>query len=358
MLYLLLLMWGGYGYLLWRWGRWRLRAAPSPAALRVAVVIPARNEALNLPLCLASLLRQSRLPDEIWIVDDHSEDDTWLVACAWAARYAFIYPCQLPPTEKGKKAALRHAISRTTADIILTTDADTEHEPDTLAKIVAYFGDSAVQVVGGWVRLRPVGGWLGELQRIELAGLMGLTAGSWQRGEPITANGALLAYRRAAFEAVGGWGPAHASPSGDDDLLVQRICLHYGKKALAFSPAVVTTRPMPTWSALLHQRLRWLSKRRMYPTFWTPWGLRLVALAQMGLLLGLFLYPLPAVLAWLSLSAGQVWIAYRSFGQMRSPLPHWKAWLFTALVYPVYMTSVALIALIRPSFSWKGRTYS
>ena len=48
----------------------------------VSVVLPVRNEAANLPRCLASI----SWADEVWVVDSHSIDDTAAIATAAGAR--------------------------------------------------------------------------------------------------------------------------------------------------------------------------------------------------------------------------------------------------------------------------------
>ena len=49
----------------------------------VAVVIPARDEALSLPHLLRPLVEQQRLGDRLLVVDDHSSDGTARVARAF-----------------------------------------------------------------------------------------------------------------------------------------------------------------------------------------------------------------------------------------------------------------------------------
>lgn len=220
------------------------------------------------------------------------------------------------------------------------------------------FTEPLIQIVGGWIRLTPQDSFLVAFQRIELAGVLQLTAGSWRLGEPLTANGALLAYRRAAFEAVGGWGEAASHPSGDDDLLVQRIRLHFGSEALAFSAAVVETCPALNWHSFLQQRLRWLSKRHLYPAPWTRLGMGIVALAQITLVFALLYEPIHALLAWGMLSSLQGYIARQGFLQAESPLPAWYHWVLTAMIYPFYQVLLILLALLHPSFQWKGRRYA
>lgn len=237
------------------------------------------------------MLSQERPPEEIWIIDDHSQDETLTVAQAYAAQFQQVRVLRLPAPLAGKKAALQYGLQHTTAELIVTTDADTRHEHDTLSRLLAPFADPAIQATAGWIRLKAPPTLLGALQQIELAGVLQLTAGSWSQGEPLTANGALLAYRKSAFEAVQGWGKAQNHPSGDDDILIQRIRLHFGRGALAFTSAVAETPAAPTWKAFLAQRLRWLSKRHLYPAPWTPLGLAGVALTQISLPFAVGIWP-------------------------------------------------------------------
>ncbi|MCX7606211.1 MAG: glycosyltransferase [Bacteroidia bacterium] len=353
-----LFCWGIYGYLLWRWSRWAPPSFSSGSASTVAIIIPVRNEEKNLATCLDSLLQQTYPPTEIWVIDDHSEDGTLLLAHQYAEKEPRIRVLSLPPTKWGKKEAIRLGIQHASADVILTTDGDTRHEPDTVEKMAAPFTHPAVQAVGGWVRLKAASGLLNAFQRIEVAGLLTLTAGSWKRGEPITANGALLAYRRSTFWEVDGWGPAQLHPSGDDDLLVQRIYLRYGPSSLLFSEAIVETQAAPTWEAFLQQRLRWLSKRGLYRLSFPRIGLALLALTQASLPIALWLYPLFGAIGWIGLGMWQSYIARKGLSQTRSENPPLLYWGVSVLLYPLYVVGVSLLSLLRPQFSWKGRIFS
>ena len=48
--------------------------------LKISVIVCAHNEARYLPACLHSVLAQSRVPDEIIVVNNASTDDTAVVA--------------------------------------------------------------------------------------------------------------------------------------------------------------------------------------------------------------------------------------------------------------------------------------
>ena len=54
--------------------------------MRVSVVIPVRDDARHLEVCLRSLARQTVLPDEVVVVDNGSSDDSVAVALAGGAR--------------------------------------------------------------------------------------------------------------------------------------------------------------------------------------------------------------------------------------------------------------------------------
>lgn len=90
----------------------------------VSVIIPARNEAINLPKLLASLKKQRVQPLEILVIDDHSEDDTAQIAHAYGAKV--ITSETLDETEWiGKSAACWRGAETAEGEWFLFLDADT-----------------------------------------------------------------------------------------------------------------------------------------------------------------------------------------------------------------------------------------
>lgn len=95
----------------------------------VSVVIPALNEAANLPYVLP------RIPSdvhEIILVDGHSTDDTVAVAQSLCPSVRVVYQ-----QGRGKGAALRSGFAAATGDIIVMLDADGSTDP---AEIPAFVG--------------------------------------------------------------------------------------------------------------------------------------------------------------------------------------------------------------------------
>jgi glycosyltransferase involved in cell wall biosynthesis len=135
-------------------------AAPLPAgAPSVSVVIPARNEARNLPGLLAELPAGLH---EVILVDGASEDAT--IAAARLARPDILV---LRQTGRGKGNALACGILACTGQITVTLDADGSADPAEIAEFVAALVAGADFVKGS--RFLP-GGGSSDLTRLRRLG--------------------------------------------------------------------------------------------------------------------------------------------------------------------------------------------
>ena len=112
----------------------------------VAVVVPARNEAETIAQSVDSLAKQD-YPGEFYIivVDDHSEDGTAALArnaaevSGAAERVSIHSAAVLPRGWTGKLWALNEGVQEAAKhlpEFFLFTDADIEHAPDTLRRLV------------------------------------------------------------------------------------------------------------------------------------------------------------------------------------------------------------------------------
>lgn len=117
-------------------------SGPAAAPRTVRIVLPAFNEADNLPALLAALrdtMTDHHLAYEIIVVDDASGDATAAVAREWAERL----PLRLirHPLNLGLGGALRDglilALERSAErDIIVTMDADDTHQPGPILRMI------------------------------------------------------------------------------------------------------------------------------------------------------------------------------------------------------------------------------
>lgn len=228
----------------WRWrlaqlARCRVDGAAAPRAARVSIIVPARDEAHNLPRLLASLARLSPPAHEVIVVDDHSTDGTG--ALARAAGATVVTPPPLPSGWLGKSWACHAGAQIATGDHLLFTDADTEHGPTSLASALGR--DAALvsivpthRIEAAWERLQ------GPFQLMLLvAGRAGADAA---RGARRYSIGQYLLFERAAYQRAGG----HAAIAGEiaEDLhLAARVVDSGGTFALVHAPGALGVRMYP-----------------------------------------------------------------------------------------------------------------
>jgi hopene-associated glycosyltransferase HpnB len=154
-----------------RGGFWRLTehdgGSPPPPETwpRVAIVIPARDEAEVVGKCLGSLLRQDYPgPCSVVLVDDNSTDGTADIARRVAAKYdpdnrLTIVPGQpLPEGWTGKLWAVSQGMaaarSRGPVDYFLLSDADIVYAPEMLRWLAAHAAAKEAVLTSFMVKLR------------------------------------------------------------------------------------------------------------------------------------------------------------------------------------------------------------
>ena len=339
--------------------------ASSSEALTFSILIAARNEAEMLPQLLHDLAAQT-LPAarfEVLIADDHSTDATAALVTAAAAAVAFpLRLVRLPSHATGKKAALQAALQAARTPWLVCTDADCRLGPGWLAAYAALIAQKpAANFISGPVLLTGPDSLFAQLMGLEFAGLVGVGGACLARQWPTMCNGANLAYRRTAFEAVGGFADNAHLASGDDEFLLHKIhaALPGTAHFLAAAAAIVRTAAPPTLRALLRQRVRWASKWRHYQS---PASRRLALLvlgANVALAAGVgagLAWPAlwPWVLAAWALKLGaDAWFTapvLRFLGRRR-----WLGLLpLLQVLYAPYALGVGLAGL-RGGYEWKGR---
>ncbi len=105
----------------------------------VVAVVPARNEADVIARSLGSLsIQDYQGPFRIILVDDNSIDDTGAIAARLGSERVAVLPgAPLAPGWTGKLWALSQGITEAgTPRYLWLTDADIEHAPDTLRRLV------------------------------------------------------------------------------------------------------------------------------------------------------------------------------------------------------------------------------
>jgi glycosyltransferase involved in cell wall biosynthesis len=115
--------------------------------LSVSLIATVRNERLHLAPWLAAIESQSRMPDEIVIVDGGSTDGTWEQLSRWTPDCALqVIRAPGASISTGRNIAM----SRTSGDVIAVTDCGTVAEDSWLEMLLAPFDDPRVDVSSGF----------------------------------------------------------------------------------------------------------------------------------------------------------------------------------------------------------------
>lgn len=256
------------GYYLLAWRRAPTFTAQAEPLCRISVVIALRNEAHNVPALFSALSRQTYPQNlvEILLIDDFSTDDTAARVEAAKPSNAKLIAAEGDAATSSKKKAITKGIRQASGELIVTTDADCTFTPDWLADIHAFYQSHQSCFIAAPVRYNYQDSWVERLQALDFLILQGITAAAVSSRFHYMCNGANLAYPRPVFNAVNGFEGVDHLASGDDMFLMQKVASQYPGQVhyLKSKEAIVTTRPMPTWNALLQQRRRWASKTFAY----------------------------------------------------------------------------------------------
>lgn len=282
-------------YYIFHWSTLETWEIPSGSTFQtnVSLIIAARNEADNIKECLASVLAQTYPTSllEIWVVNDHSEDNTATIVNAFQEKH--LHLLHLPEHKTGKKQAIQMAIEQSKGTLIVTTDADCIMEKDWLKYLVSYYEEHQAKLIAAPVSFHREKSIFELFQTLDFMGMMGV-AGAGVKGRFMNlCNGANLAYERAAFDAVGGFEGIDHLASGDDMLLMQKIAAKYPTKIgyLKNRHAQTLTQPKSTLQSFLQQRIRWASKSSAYTNWQTLVILLVVWVLCLSMVLDLILIP-------------------------------------------------------------------
>ena len=237
---------------------------------KISVIIPARNEGQNIKACLDSIRAQSYPPDlfEVIVVNDHSTDNTAeLIESAAGAGGCNIKRIDLADhidasLNAYKKKAIEVGIQRSTAELIVTTDADCVVPPQWLHTIATFYEAYHPAFIAAPVSINCSNRFIEKFQALDFMVLQGITGAAVHKQMHNMCNGANLAYERTAFEAVNGFMGIDNIASGDDMLLMHKIYKQYPTKVLFLKSKdiIVQTAPVYTIREFFQQRIRWASK--------------------------------------------------------------------------------------------------
>ena len=326
----------------------------------VSVIVPARNEEQSLGRCLESLVAQQGVAFEVLVVDDSSTDRTRAIAESFApAQVMDAGP--LPQGWTGKNHAVWQGAQRARGKWLLFTDADTVHEPGSLAAAVAEAEGCGAALLSYSPRQEVESFWEKALMPVifaELARAYPPPRVCDPRSPVAAANGQYMMISREAYDAVGG----HRAVAGSllEDVAIARRVKESGR-ALRFRYGgdAVRTRMYRDFGQMWEGWTKNLALLFPHPIRLAGLrGLEFLIIAGAGLVaFGTFLFDFAgAVVALLVLAI--MWIAF--LGRIRRA--HFGAWENDLAVFGLPLFAALLVRShrhhrIRGSVGWRGRTY-
>jgi glycosyltransferase involved in cell wall biosynthesis len=175
----------------------------------VSIIIPTYNRAATIADAVESALSQTYQPIEVIVVDDGSDDDTAAALAGYADRIRLIRQ-----ENAGPSAARNRGVAESSGEIVAFLDSDDTWLPEKIRKQVELMQEGG-QRMNCCVCNADIRGMDGEPAGTSfgLAGLApGVARGRWTNPAEVLAGGFLLfnqvvAVRRSAFDAVGGFRP-------------------------------------------------------------------------------------------------------------------------------------------------------
>ncbi len=177
----------------------------------ISIVIPAYNAAQTLKPCLDACLRQRVPAREIIVVDDGSSDATAAIAESLPG-----IRC-IRQENRGPAAARNRGARDAVGEILVFTDADCVPHEDWLEQLVSAFAEGVVGVGGTYGMANP-GTLLARLVHEEI-----LCRHGCFELEVDFLGSFNVAYRKEAFDAVGGFDESFRMASAEDNDLAYRL---------------------------------------------------------------------------------------------------------------------------------------
>jgi cellulose synthase/poly-beta-1,6-N-acetylglucosamine synthase-like glycosyltransferase len=330
------------------------------------IIVPFRNEVINLPLLLDSLSKLNYPAElfEVLLIDDDSSDGFTIRSLYKTPSKINIRIIQnIRVSNSPKKDAIQTAIQFVNTEWIITTDADCIVDKNWLLSLNNYIELHTVSMIAGAVTYDCDNSFLQHFQQLDLASLQGATIGSFGIKKGFMCNGANLAYTKSLFRELNGFDGNDSIASGDDVFLLQKAITQFPKKVhyLKTKNNIVLTKPLDNWKSLFYQRVRWASKTTSYQSDFGKrlglvvfFGNLVIVLSLCLFLIGLLSFQNLGLLFLLKFIVDSILINKTSFFLNQRKMSYL---ILSSLLYPFFSVSVALYSFFG-EYEWKGRRFT
>lgn len=339
----------------------RKRKAPYPFTQlpKVTVVIAAKDEETNLPDCLESVVKLDYPSNllEVIVVNDQSTDKTPSVIDTYAERYPFVKRVDAAEDSKmrGKANALSQGINAARGEFIFLTDADCSVPVTWISGTLKHF-DESIGIVGGVTLISKTENLISGAQALDWDFLLSVGAGAATIGKPVACLGNNLAFRKQAYDDVGGY--RNIKFSVTEDYALFKAIADSGKWDYCYpmdKQTKVDTLPVKTLKEVFAQRKRWATGGKdtglfgvitLAPGFLLHWAI--IASAALSPSVFPLLLLLKLILDGLFLIP-----TLRHYGK----IAHLKFMLYFEIYYLIYVAILPFSVYLGKAITWKGRRY-
>lgn len=329
----------------------------------VSVIIAARNEEKNIISLLTYLINQSYPADryEIIISDDGSKDKTKEIVERFKKNKDNLHYLKIEDRENyvsAKKNALQKAIEKSRGELLLFTDADCFMGKNWIASMVENFEENVDMVCGFSQTL--INDWnktffIQKFEYFDFFVMFSAAAGAISSGKYFSCSGQNIAYRKSAFDDIGGFSKIMHIQSGDDVNLLQ-LFRKAGKKVIfSFDYTSFTqTKPIKSFFSLINQRSRWASNFKYQLSYNPEFFIYLIAvfiLTYFQILILFYNLYVGIIVILVKLFTDLVFIkrAFDIFKIEKRRIKFFTAWY---LFQPIYIFIVTFFGLFEV-FRWK-----
>jgi poly-beta-1,6-N-acetyl-D-glucosamine synthase len=222
---------------------------------RVSIIVAGRNEEEIIGRTIDSLLELPYKNKEIIVIDDASDDNMFEICEAYAKKGLIrLFKNESQAGRTGRPVASNLGLKMSTGEFIISVDADTSYDRDTIPRMIGPFHNPKVGGVAGNLKTRNQGASIwADFQALEYM----ISIGLWKRWTSMTgattqASGAFGAFRKEALMNFYGWDPELAE---DADLTLK---VYKSGWEIAFSPGAIAMTSVPeNLRTLISQRVRW-----------------------------------------------------------------------------------------------------
>ena len=240
----------------------RQRMAGQKEQFKVSIVVPAKDEADNLPALFESLEKVMKPEVQVILADDRSTDNTRVLMEAFAAKHGGVKViANTEPPRSGmnpKHSMLAIASKYAEGDILMFTDADCIVPENWVDQVCRYFQDPKVGLVFSAVVTAPGTSLREKYQTQDHLMRFFYTVGAVGLGSPAGGYGNNLAIRRTALESVGGFEAIGFSLTEDAQLIAAvRRTGRWTVAVCPFRPVLVYAQPQKRLLDAAAQEVRW-----------------------------------------------------------------------------------------------------